>query len=403
MQTTPKYPTLVLASLLASTAFAAQPPDVVSSDGTYNTAAGTGALLKQPAGAAQNTAMGYNALAAGGSDDETAVGSFALTSATSGTGNSAFGAAALYLTTEGTLNTGIGVNALFENTTGSGNTGVGSGALGGGHTGTNNTAIGIDSLYYGQGSENSAVGDHALWANINGNSDTGLGEYALEANQTGNDNTAVGGAAMSHNVTGSNNVAVGNNALKNDSAGSGNIAVGYNAGDSLQKSNNIAIGNAGSSSDSGVVRIGTAGTQTAVYLAGVATTHVTGASVIVTSSGQLGVLASSERYKTAIAPIGTGTAKLEQLRPVSFHLKNDPRGAVQYGLIAEEVAKVYPELVIRNEAGRIEGVRYDELAPMLLNQVQQQARKIRELKAQYAEMRAALERKQAIGAAVAQR
>ena len=95
------------------------------------------------------------------------------------------------------------------------------------------------------------------------------------------------------------------------------------------------------------------------------------AAVYVTSTGRLGVLASSERYKTAIAPIGDSTEKLRQLRPVSFHLKSDPKGAIQYGLIAEEVAKVYPELVIRGEKGRIEGVRYDELAPMLLNEMQQ--------------------------------
>jgi hypothetical protein len=88
----------------------------------------------------------------------------------------------------------------------------------------------------------------------------------------------------------------------------------------------------------------------------------------VTSSGQLGVLASSERYKTAITPMGENTKKLEQLRPVSFHLKTDPKGAVQYGLIAEEVDKVYPELVIRDDTGKIQGVRYDELAPMLLNE-----------------------------------
>lgn len=109
---------------------------------------------------------------------------------------------------------------------------------------------------------------------------------------------------------------------------------------------------------------------------------MTGAAVYVTSSGQLGVLASSERYKTAIAPMGAGTEKLQELRPVSFHLKTDPKGALQYGLIAEEVANIYPELVIRDGAGKIQGVHYDELAPMLLNEVQKQAAEIRELKQQ---------------------
>jgi trimeric autotransporter adhesin len=98
--------------------------------------------------------------------------------------------------------------------------------------------------------------------------------------------------------------------------------------------------------------------------------------VYVTSSGQLGVLASSERYKTGIAPMRRNTEKLTQLRPVSFHLKSEPNGPVQYGLIAEEVAKVYPELAIRDDNGKIQGVRYEELAPMLLNEVQKQQQRI---------------------------
>jgi hypothetical protein len=108
--------------------------------------------------------------------------------------------------------------------------------------------------------------------------------------------------------------------------------------------------------------------------------------VYVTANGQLGVLASSERYKTEIASMGPSTQKLHELRPVSFHLKSDPKGAVQYGLIAEEVNQVFPELVIRDDAGTIQGVRYDELAPMLLNEVQQQAAEIRDLKQQVAEL-----------------
>jgi hypothetical protein len=111
-------------------------------------------------------------------------------------------------------------------------------------------------------------------------------------------------------------------------------------------------------------------------IAGINGSVVTGAAVYVTSSGQLGVLASSERYKTEVAPMGANSAKLRQLRPVRFHLKTDPTQTVQYGLIAEEVGQVYPELVIRNESGQIEGVRYEELAPMLLNEVQQQQAKM---------------------------
>jgi hypothetical protein len=142
-----------------------------------------------------------------------------------------------------------------------------------------------------------------------------------------------------------------------------------------------------------VIRIGTqvpTALQTKTFIAGIYNVPLTGNAVVVTSTGQLGVAAvSSERFKTAIAPMGSNTAKLQQLRPVTFKLKSDAKGTRQYGLIAEEVAKVYPELVIRDGSGRIDGVRYDELAPMLLNEVQQQQRineaqaaEIRDLKAQ---------------------
>jgi len=152
------------------------------------------------------------------------------------------------------------------------------------------------------------------------------------------------------------------------------VALGNSAGYNVTGSFNIEIGSAGESADHNVIRIGTPGTQTAAYIAGISTTHLTGAAVYVNSSGQLGVLASSERYKTAITTMSDNSAKLEALRPVTFHLKNEPRGALQYGLIAEEVDKVYPDLVIRDETGKIQGVRYDELAPILLKEVQQQRR-----------------------------
>jgi trimeric autotransporter adhesin len=135
------------------------------------------------------------------------------------------------------------------------------------------------------------------------------------------------------------------------------------------------------------LRIGTPGTHTAEYIAGIESTKVTGNAVYVTSKGELGVLASAERYEIKIQPMGANTEKLQQLRPVTFHLKTDPNGMVQYGLIAEQVNKVYPELVIRDQAGAIQGVRYDELAPMLLNEVQQQKSRLREMQRQVAELK----------------
>ncbi len=228
------------------------------------------------------------------------------------------------------------------------------------------------------------MGYGAMYQNTTGSNNSAQGRYALANNTTGNGNSVVGAGALKSNTTGSNNTAAGIAALVNNTSGSGNVGIGDSAGANLTTgSNNIDIGNEGDAGESGIIRIGTATTQTATYIAGIENTKLTGSAVYVTSSGQLGVLASSERYKTAIAPMdASNTEKLKQLRPVSFHLKSDPKGTVQYGLIAEEVNKVYPELVIRDEAGKIQGVRYDELAPMRLNEVQAQAGEIRELKQQ---------------------
>jgi Chaperone of endosialidase len=164
----------------------------------------------------------------------------------------------------------------------------------------------------------------------------------------------------------------------NNTTGIENIALGYQAGYKLTTGNyNIEIGTKGAGADHRTIKIGTEGIQATTFIAGIYNVPLTGNAVVVTSTGQLGVAAvSSERFKTAIVPMGSNTAKLEQLRPVTFKLKTDAKGTLQYGLIAEEVAKVYPELVIRDENGRIDGVRYDELAPMLLNELKQQQQKI---------------------------
>jgi hypothetical protein len=131
---------------------------------------------------------------------------------------------------------------------------------------------------------------------------------------------------------------------------------------------NIEIGNVGGANDAGTIRFGTSSQQGTAYIAGLANSHVAGSAVYVTATGQLGVLASSERYKTDVASMGSSSEKVRELRPVTFHLKTDPKAGVQYGLIAEEVAKVYPELVISGDKRQIEGVHYEELTPMLLNE-----------------------------------
>ena len=204
-----------------------------------------------------------------------------------------------------------------------------------------------------------------------------MGNFSLYFNTTGSNNNAVGYGALYHNTTGSNNSVQGFCALKSNTTGSNNIAIGEYAGQNLTTGgSNIDIGNNGVAGESAIIRLGSPAAHVAAYIAGVSNAKVTGSTVYITSTGQLGVLASSERYKTGIESMGSNSKKLQQLRSVSFHLKTNPAGAVQYGLIAEEVAKVYPELVIRDDAGKIEGVRYEELAPLLLNEVQQQQHKL---------------------------
>lgn len=246
-----------------------------------------------------------------------------------------------------------------------------------------NTATGAYALNANPtGVSNTASGYQALYTNSTGANNTALGSSALYSNISGKGNEAIGVNALFTNTTGIRNLGIGSNALFANVSGSYNIGIGFDAGYNQNTGNdNIYIGNVGIGGESQTLRLGTQGSSGLVgsgilttYIAGVASSQVTGAAVYVTASGQLGVLASSERYKTGITAMETGTNKLEQLRPVRFHLKSEPDGAVQYGLIAEEVEKIYPELVIRDAAGTIQGVRYDELAPLLLNEVQQQRR-----------------------------
>jgi len=397
-----------------------------------------------------NTASGFAALDQNTTGySNTATGAGALFANSAGYYNTAFGTLAMFHTQTGKGNAVFGALGLFSNTTGSYNLATGSYALLSNSTGNNNTAAGISTLYFNTtGGNNTASGINALTQNTVGNYNTGAGAYALYANTTGtgnvgigagalyssynasagtgsNYNVAVGYLALYHNTTanaagnnsavgyyslynnaGVNNTAFGSGALNQTTTGNGNTAVGANAGPVLTSgSYNTYIGTNApgvAATDNYVTQIGVFTLPTGgptpfsptTYIAGISNSVITGAAVYVTASGQLGVLASAERYKTDIAPLGPTTDKLAQLRPVSFHLKSEPNGAIQYGLIAEEVNKVYPELVIRDKDGNIQGVRYDELAPMLLNEMQKeqttiaaQTTEIRDLEAQNAETR----------------
>lgn len=307
-----------------------------------------------------NTAVGGGALANTDLDED------------GGCHNTAAGYEALHVDTSGSYNTAIGVEALVANTTGNNNTGVGA------YTLSSNTG----------GSNNTASGYYALHSNSGGNDNTAEGYNALYSNTTGANNTGAGYQTLHNNTTGSENTASGFEALYANTTGGHNIALGYQAGYNVTTgSYNIEIGTTGSSSDADSIQIGVQGTQKSALIAGIYGTAVTGAAVYVTSSGHLGVQASSERYKTDITTMPDVSAKLADLRPVTFHYKNDPSGTLQYGLIAEEVAKVYPELVLRSPDGRIDGVRYEELAPILLNEVQQQKAQLRDMQQQVAELK----------------
>ena len=401
----------------AAAAFAAQPPDTVTSDAAQNTASGSYAL-GDLSGGISNSAFGYGALYSNTSgsratamgDDamfanttgiqNSAFGYEAMSENTTGSYNSAIGDTALYLNTTGSNNTAMGQGAMFNNTTGGNNTAVGQGALlnnttannntavgnvalSANTTGTSNTAIGYDALGDNTtGTANTAAGLFALPSNTTGVNNTAFGAYTLFYNATGKGNAAQGVNALYNNTTGIRNLGIGNNALYGNTTGSYNVALGFDAGyNQTTGTDDIYIANQGVAAESQTLRLGTQGSAgvqgsgiLTAYIAGIATTQVTGSAVYITSQGQLGVLASAERFKTEIAPMGEASDQIAALRPVTFKLRTDPKRTVQYGLIAEEVAKVYPELVIRGADGRIDGVRYEELPPMLLNVVQKELR-----------------------------
>lgn len=387
---------LVALTTAIQPAYAQQPPDTVKSDLYGNTASGTSALLNVQGGSGgtandafgqyalmsnttgnDNTAVGNEALMGNTTGYfNTAIGSKALFSNTTGNENTASGAGALRLNTTGTSNTATGNNALFSNTSGNLNAAFGKDALNTNTTGNYNTAVGGFALSTNTtGYDNTAVGQDALLLNTTGANNTAFGNLALQSNTTGKGNAAQGVNSLFNNTSGIRNVGIGNNALFANSIGSYNIALGFDAGYNVANgSNNIEIGSMGTPSDNGTIQIGVQGTQTLTMIAGIFGTPVSGSAVYVTSTGQLGVQASSERFKTDVATMPELSGKLAQLRPVTFHYKTDPKSVQQYGLIAEEVDRVYPELVIRDGAGRIQGVHYEELAPMLLSELQQQRR-----------------------------
>src|SRR6266513_2983609 len=421
---------LILSCLACLQAFAVSP----APDGGYpnnNTAEGDSALLKLSSGT-DNTAIGFGALFSNTTGNRnTAIGTSALDSSMSASDNAATGFQPLDINSTGTNNTADSSRALISNTTGNNNTANGSGALahntnGSDNTATGyaalfnlgfdgidntaigsgtladdisgsfNTAIGFQALLHNTANNNTAVGEEALFNNTSGTTNTASCIVALFKNTTGNQNTAYGAEALFSNTTGSNNTAEGLLALENNTAGhdntgqgfqalkanttgNNNIALGSNAGGNLTTgSNDIDIGAPGNAGEANTIRIGKQGTQKQTFIAGISGVPVTGSTVVVNSAGKLGVATSSVRFKQAIKPIGKASEAILALKPVSFRYKAeiDPDKIPQFGLIAEDVEKVNPDLVVRDENGRIYTVRYDAVNAMLLNEFLKQHRKV---------------------------
>src|SRR6266404_4740809 len=299
--------------------------------------------------------------------------------------NTAEGTNALFSLTSGFSNTAIGLDALYSNTTGSSNTAIGTNALLS-NTANNNTANGFEALYSNStGTNNIASGANALFSNTSGGNNIANGIDALYSNTTGYYNTADGDFALYHNTVGHDNTGNGNQTLFNNTSGNFNVALGNIAGYNVTTgSNNIDIGNLGVAGDANKIRIGKQGTQKNTYIAGIfGATVANGVAVRIDSTGHLGTLTSSARFKTAIKPMAKASEAILQLKPVTFRYKEelDPDKIPQFGLVAEQVEKVNPDLVVRDADGKVNTVRYEAVNAMLLNEFLKEHRIVGEQKA----------------------
>jgi hypothetical protein len=342
--------------------------------GKLNTGVGAWTLVLNTAD--YNTACGAAALLFNGTGtDNTAVGTGALLFNTIGEGNTATGTFALYNNTEGDFNTANGEFTLYFNTTGERNTATGDSALYGNSTGNLNTATGNAALVTNtSGNRNTANGSFALFSNTT-NNNTANGAFALYSNTTGNDNTANGLNALYSNTTGDNNTANGFNALASNTTGNFNIALGSNAGVNVTTA-------------SSVICIGTsvfgANVSNSCYIGKIfGATSSGGTAVFINSDGKLGTVTSSRRFKEEIKPMERASEALFALKPVTFRYKKgiDPQGIPQFGLVAEDVEAVNPDLVVRDGEGKVNTVRYEAVNAMLLNEFLKEHRKMQKLEA----------------------
>ncbi len=305
--------------------------------------------------------------------NSTGIGFEALMSQTTGQGNTANGFYSLHLTTSSLYNTAVGFTAMANNITGNLNTAVGAIALNA-NTASDNTAVGYTALAANTiGFANTSIGGTSLSQNISGNYNSVCGEEALKLNSTGSKNSVLGSLALLNNLAGDENTAVGYQALFG-CTGSGNTALGTNAGLNLTTgNNNIAIGNLGVAADAATIRIGTNGTHTKNFIAGINGVTVAGSvPVLINPLGQLGTILSSRKFKKDIKDMGDVSNDIYRLRPVTFHYKEEfanGDNSLQYGLIAEETAAVNPDLIATDKDGVINTVRYQLLTPLMLNEL----------------------------------
>jgi len=371
-------------------------------------AAPDGFIAPPPDGCYPNftTAEGCNALQSLTTGvGNTGLGAFALFGTSTGNANTAVGAGALDLN-NGDNNTAVGTAALLLNTTGTQNTANGTAALEQ-NNGSNNTATGAFALFnHVSGSANTATGWHALFSDVSGEANTATGAAALAGNTSGDFNTANGAGALSSNTEGSDNTAVGEGAMTQNIVGSDNTAVGVGAlANNTSGIRNIALGAfAGSSQTTGGNNIyigynlgGTNGENNACYIKSIfGQTNNLGTAVFIDANHKLGTLTSSKRFKEEIKPMDKASEALFSLEPVSFRYKKeiDPLGKSQFGLVAEDVEKVNPDLVARDKEGKPYSVRYEQVNAMLLNEFLKEHRTVQDLKSNVAKQEATIAQQQ---------
>jgi uncharacterized coiled-coil protein SlyX len=323
----------------------------------------------------------------------TAEGTSALLSRTTGTYNTAIGIYSLLSLTDGSFCTGVGAGTLLSNTAGQ-NTATGAGALLSNNAGPFNTANGAFALFSNTaGSGNTAVGNQALQNNTTGLVNTANGALALFSNTEGFGNTAIGNGALFSNTSGSDNVAIGRAALQSNGTGLKNTAIGTNAGLNITGTGNVCIGEG---------MLGVAGEFNTTWIRNIHNTvqPVVGTdpdNVTVNSAGRLGRGdVSSRRYKHDIKPMDNASEAILALKPVTFHYNKeyDATQTLAYGLIAEDVAQVYPDLVGRNREGQPESVRYEQINAMLLNEFLKEHKKVEAQQATIAELKSTVAQQQ---------